>query len=80
LSTIAALQAPLIMMSQNRQKEKDRMMNENDYLINLKAEMQIRSLHQKMDLLLEEQIKTLFESQKMQLDMLKTINTKIANM
>jgi uncharacterized membrane protein len=68
------------MMSQNRQKEKDRMMNENDYLINLKAEMQIRSLHQKMDLLLEEQIKTLFESQKMQLDMLKTINTKIANM
>jgi uncharacterized membrane protein len=80
LSTFAALQAPLIMMSQNRQKEKDRMMNENDYLINLKAEMQIRSLHQKMDLLLEEQIKTLFESQKMQLDMLKTINTKIANM
>ena len=80
LSTIAALQAPLIMMSQNRQKEKDRMMNENDYLINLKAEMQIRSLHQKMDLLLEEQIKTLFESQKMQMDMLKTINTKIANM
>jgi uncharacterized membrane protein len=56
------------------------MMNENDYLINLKAEMQIRSLHQKMDLLLEEQIKTLFESQKMQLDMLKAINTKIANM
>jgi uncharacterized membrane protein len=80
LSTIAALQAPLIMMSQNRQEEKDRMMNKNDYLINLKAEMQIRSLHQKMDLLLEEQIKTLFESQKMQLDMLKTINTKIANM
>jgi len=80
LSTLAAIQAPIIMMSQNRQKEKDRMMNENDYLINLKAEMQIRSLHQKMDLLLEEQIKTLFESQKMQLDMLKTINTKIANM
>jgi uncharacterized membrane protein len=80
LSTIAALQAPLIMMSQNSQEEKDRMMNKNDYLINLKAEMQIRSLHQKMDLLLEEQIKTLFESQKMQLEMLKTINTKIANM
>ena len=80
LSSLAALQAPIIMMSQNRQEEKDRMMNENDYLINLKAEMQIRSLHQKMDLLLEEQIKTLFESQKTQLDMLKTINTKIANM
>ena len=80
LSCIAALQAPIIMMSQNRQEEKDRMMNENDYLINLKAEMQIRSLHQKMDLLLEEQIKTLFESQKSQLDILKTISVKIANM
>ncbi|HLO45427.1 MAG TPA: DUF1003 domain-containing protein [Leadbetterella sp.] len=80
LSCIAALQAPIIMMSQNRQEEKDRMMNENDYLINLKAEMQIRSLHQKMDLLLEEQIKTLFESQKTQLDILKTISVKIANM
>ncbi|MCP9763334.1 DUF1003 domain-containing protein [Lacihabitans soyangensis] len=80
LSCIAALQAPIIMMSQNRQEEKDRMMNENDYLINLKAEMQIRSLHQKMDLLLEEQIKTLFESQKSQLDILKTISVKIAKM
>ena len=60
LSCIAALQAPIIMMSQNRQEEKDRMRSENDYLINLKAEMQIRSLHQKIDLLLEEQIKILF--------------------
>jgi uncharacterized membrane protein len=50
LSCIAALQAPIIMMSQNRQEEKDRMRSENDYLINLKAEMQIRSLNQKMDL------------------------------
>lgn len=80
LSSIAALQAPIIMMSQNRQEEKDRMMNENDYLINLKAEMQIRSLHQKMDLLLEEQIKTLFESQKTQFDMLKAINSKLEKM
>ncbi|OYU92656.1 MAG: cyclic nucleotide-binding protein, partial [Bacteroidetes bacterium B1(2017)] len=71
---------PIIMMSQNRQEEKDRMMNENDYLINLKAEMQIRSLHQKIDLLLEEQIKTLFESQKSQLDMLKNINTQLEKM
>jgi len=47
LSTIAALQAPVIMMSQNRQEEKDRKRSENDYLINLKSEMQIRSLHQK---------------------------------
>jgi uncharacterized membrane protein len=61
LSCIAALQAPIIMMSQNRQEEKDRKRSENDYLINLKAEMQIRSLNQKIDLLLEEQIKTLFD-------------------
>ena len=47
LSCIAALQAPIIMMSQNRQEEKDRKNSENDYMINLKAEMQIRSLHQK---------------------------------
>lgn len=67
-------------MSQNRQEEKDRMMNENDYLINLKAEMQIRSLHQKIDLLFEEQIKPLFESQKSQLDMLKNINTQLEKM
>ena len=60
LSCIAALQAPVIMMSQNRQEEKDRMRAENDYMVNLKAELEVRSLHEKMDLLLEEQIKTLF--------------------
>ena len=79
LSCIAALQAPIIMMSQNRVEEKDRMRSENDYLINLKAEMQIRSLHQKIDLLLEEQIKTLFESQARQFDLLKQINNKLEN-
>jgi uncharacterized membrane protein len=62
LSAIAALQAPIIMMSQNRKEEKDRKRSENDYLINLKAELELRSLHQKMDLLLEEQIKVLFTS------------------
>ena len=77
LSTIAALQAPVIMMSQNRQEEKDRMRSENDYLINLKAEMQIRGLHQKMDLLLEEEIKTLYQTQANQLILLKEINTKL---
>ena len=80
LSTIAALQAPIIMMSQNRQEEKDRMRSENDYLINLKAEMQIRSLQQKMDLLLEEQIKTLFETQEKQFEMLKEINVKVGRL
>ena len=77
LSTIAALQAPIIMMSQNRQEEKDRMRSENDYLINLKAEMQIRSLHQKIDVLLEEQVKTLFEIQEKQFILLKEISLKI---
>lgn len=77
LSCIAALQAPIIMMSQNRQEEKDRIRNENDYLINLKAELEIRSLHQKMDLLLEEQIKVLTESQAKQFELLNHLHEKI---
>ena len=77
LSTIAALQAPIIMMSQNRQEEKDRMRSENDYLVNLKAEMEIRGLHQKIDLLLEEQIKTLFDTQAKQFTLLQEINKKL---
>ncbi|HTL81279.1 MAG TPA: DUF1003 domain-containing protein [Bacteroidia bacterium] len=77
LSCIAALQAPVIMMSQNRQEEKDRKRSENDYLINLKAEMQIRAMNQKIDLLVEEQIKTLFETQEKQFVLLKEINSKL---
>lgn len=77
LSCIAALQAPVIMMSQNRQEEKDRKRNENDYLINLKAELEIRSLNQKLDLLLQEQIKVLFESQAKQMELLKRIEAKL---
>ena len=77
LSAIAALQAPVIMMSQNRKEAKDRRQNENDYMINLKAEVEVRSLHQKMDLLLEEQIKILFDSQARQLELLKRIEEKL---
>ena len=77
LSCIAALQAPVIMMSQNRQEEKDRKQSENNYLINLKAELEIRALHQKIDLLLEEQIKILFESQAKQLELLQRIDEKL---
>lgn len=77
LSSIAALQAPIIMMSQNRQEEKDRKRNENDYLINLKAELEIRAINQKIDLLVEEQFKTLFESQRRQLEILKSIEEKM---
>lgn len=77
LSCIAALQAPIIMMSQNRQEEKDRKRGENDYMINLKAELEINALNQKIDFLLEEQIKTLFESQAKQLEILKKLEAKL---
>ena len=77
LSCIAALQAPIIMMSQNRQEEKDRKRSENDYLINLKSELEIRALNQKIDLLLEEQIKVLFDSQEKQMEILKNIEQKM---
>ena len=77
LSAIAAFQAPVIMMSQNRKEEKDRKRSENDYLINLKAELEVRSLHQKIDLLLEEQIKNLFDTQVMQLKILKNIEKEL---
>ncbi|GAB4029325.1 DUF1003 domain-containing protein [Spirosoma jeollabukense] len=79
LSCIAALQAPIIMMSQNRQEEKDRMQSENDYLINLKAEMQIRSLNKKIDVLIEGQVKTLFDTQQKQFALLQEINEKLEN-
>jgi uncharacterized membrane protein len=73
LSCIAALQAPIIMMSQNRQEEKDRQRSENDYLVNLKAELEIRSLHQKMDLMFEEQLKSIYDIQLEQLKLLREI-------
>lgn len=77
LSTVAALQAPIIMMSQNRKEEKDRQRAINDYLINLKAEIEIRNLHQKVDLLITEQMKTLFEIQKVQMDTMQEIKENL---
>ena len=59
LSCIAALQAPVIMMSQNRQEEKDRLRSQNDYKVNLKAEIILEDLHQKIDLLIENQVQIL---------------------
>lgn len=73
LSCLAAIQAPVIMMSQNRTEEKDRKRNENDYIVNLKAEIEIRTLHQKMDLLLEEQFKKLMEAQADQIKLLQSL-------
>jgi len=73
LSCLAAIQAPVIMMSQNRQEEKDRQRNENDYQVNLKAEIEIRTLHQKIDLLMQEQFKQLIETQAEQIKLLQNI-------
>ncbi len=77
LSCLAALQAPIIMMSQNRQEEKDRKRAENDYLVNLKAELEIRSLHKKIDILLEEEVKQLFDSQVNHLKLLKQLSDHV---
>jgi uncharacterized membrane protein len=69
LSCLAAIQAPIIMMSQNRQESKDRERGEHDYKINLKAELEIRMLHEKIDHLLLEQNKKLLELQQTQNEM-----------
>jgi uncharacterized membrane protein len=70
LSCVAALQAPVIMMSQKRQEAKDRMRSLNDYQVNLKAELEIRNLHEKIDHLLSKQWQRLAEIQQVQLEML----------
>lgn len=75
LSTIAALQAPIIMMSQNRKEEKDRQRGINDYLVNLKAEIEVRNIQQKLDLMIFEQMKTLFETQRTQMELLEDIKS-----
>ena len=73
LSCIAALQAPIIMMSQNRQEEKDRERAKNDYMVNLKSEIEIRMLHEKIDHLIINQQEKLMEVQQVQIDMLTDI-------
>lgn len=73
LSCVAALQAPIIMMSQNRQEAKDRIRNEHDYQTNLKAELEIRQLHMKIDQLLKHQWQRMLELQAVQLELLQAI-------
>jgi uncharacterized membrane protein len=70
LSCLAAIQAPIIMMSQNRQETRDRLRASHDYQINLKAELEIRQLHQKLDHLLSRQWERLVEIQEVQLEQL----------
>jgi uncharacterized membrane protein len=77
LSMLAALQAPVIMMSQNRQASKDRAMASYDYEVNLKAEVEILALHEKLDALRNDQMMKLIAQQQTQIDMLtKLINER----
>ena len=73
LSCLAAIQAPIIMMSQNRQEQKDRQRSEHDYKINLKAELEIKLLSEKIDHLLAHQNKKLLEIQEIQTDYLEDL-------
>lgn len=79
LSCIAALQAPVIMMSQNRQEEKDRERAKKDYMINLKSELEIRILHEKVDHLMIHQQQELMEIQRVQIEMMEDILKNIKN-
>jgi len=74
LSCLAAVQAPVIMMSQNRQEAKDRARGQHDYQVNLKAELEIRHLHEKMDHLLSRQWERLIEIQQVQVDLLTELS------
>jgi len=77
LSCLATVQAPIIMMSQNRQEIKDRIRAENDYKINLKSEIEIRTLHEKVDHLLLDQWSKMMKIQEIQIEILEEIRNKI---
>jgi uncharacterized membrane protein len=76
LSCLAAIQAPIIMMSQNRVEAKDRLRAAHDYQVNLKAELEIRQLHQKLDHLLSRQWERLVEIQEIQLELLNEMHSQ----
>ncbi len=76
LSCLAAIQAPVIMMSQNRQETRDRLRALNDYRVNLKAELEIRHLHQKIDHLLSRQWERLVEIQEVQIELINQITRR----
>jgi uncharacterized membrane protein len=76
LSCLAAIQAPIIMMSQKRQEAKDRLRSENDYRVNLKAELEIRHLHEKIDHILTRQWERLAEIQQIQLEIMQDMAVK----
>ena len=74
LSLLAAVQAPIIMMSQNRQEARDRLHAENDYKVNLRAELEIRGISDKIDQLIHQQWAHLLELQEMQMEMIREIS------
>lgn len=76
LSCLAAVQAPVIMMSQNRQESKDRLRAEHDYRVNLKAELEIRQLHAKLDMLLTHQWQRLLEIQQIQTELMQQLTSR----
>ena len=76
LSCLAAVQAPIIMMSQNRQEAKDRLRSQHDYQVNLKAELEIRHLHEKIDHLLSHQWERLVQIQEIQIELLSDLSSK----
>lgn len=80
LSMVAAIQAPLIMMAQNRASDYDRMESRNDYHVNLKSEEEIRLLHAKVDHLIQQDQPNTMQIQKMQMEMLASINEQLALM
>jgi uncharacterized membrane protein len=77
LSCLAAIQAPIIMMSQNRKEQKDRLRSENDYKVNLKAEIEIKLLSEKIDHMIVHQNKKLLEIQELQTDYLEDLMNEI---
>ncbi|WP_438777572.1 DUF1003 domain-containing protein [Enterococcus sp. DIV0170] len=73
LSCLAAIQAPIILMSQNRQTERDRVEADNDYEVNVKSEVEIHLLHEKLDYLTESKWQLLIELQQLQIELLQEI-------
>lgn len=80
LSCLAAIQAPIIMMSQKRQEAKDRLRSENDYRVNLKSELEIRHLHEKVDHLMNKQWERLAEIQQIQIEMMSDLAERSKSM
>lgn len=77
LSLLAAIQAPIILMSQNRQEDRDRIRAENDYQVNLKSEMEVRIISEKVDQILHQEMRRFMEIQQIQMEMLNEVHSKL---